>query len=108
MKRLWTGICAIHMSFSRSGGKEGAVGKTGEETSSSIHLFPVMRLVWFDSVFATNTFLGGKFNVAQTIFPPFPAPLKWATRWWFARKHSEAWQFGPLDLYGRPRVNGSG
>ncbi|KAJ3742335.1 hypothetical protein DFH05DRAFT_1461458 [Lentinula detonsa] len=36
-------------------------------------------------------------------FPPFPLPLKWATRWWFARKYSEAWEFGPLDLYGNPR-----
>ncbi|KAJ7493148.1 hypothetical protein B0H11DRAFT_1911087 [Mycena galericulata] len=37
-------------------------------------------------------------------FPPFPLPLKWATRWWFARKHSAAWEFGPLDLYGNPRI----
>lgn len=37
-------------------------------------------------------------------FPPFPLPLKWATRWWFARKYSAAWEFGPLDLYGNPRA----
>jgi len=36
-------------------------------------------------------------------FPPFPTPLKWAVRYWFARKHSEAWEFGPLDLNGKPR-----
>ncbi|KAJ7501884.1 hypothetical protein B0H11DRAFT_2224247 [Mycena galericulata] len=38
-------------------------------------------------------------------FPPFPLPLKWATRWWFARRHSAAWEFGPLDLYGNPRAH---
>ncbi|KAJ6617141.1 hypothetical protein B0H10DRAFT_2034265 [Mycena sp. CBHHK59/15] len=43
-------------------------------------------------------------NPATPWFPPFPAPLKWATRWWFSRKYSEAWQFGPLNLYGNPRV----
>ncbi|THU97141.1 hypothetical protein K435DRAFT_838742 [Dendrothele bispora CBS 962.96] len=42
-------------------------------------------------------------NPATPWFPPFPLPLKWATRWWFARKYSEAWEFGPLDLYGNPR-----
>ncbi|KAJ6462274.1 hypothetical protein C8R47DRAFT_1240208 [Mycena vitilis] len=47
-------------------------------------------------------------NPATPWFPPFPLPLKWATRWWFARKYSEAWEFGPLDLYGKPRVLPSG
>ncbi|KAJ6563309.1 hypothetical protein DFH09DRAFT_1315492 [Mycena vulgaris] len=43
-------------------------------------------------------------NPATPWFPPFPLPLKWATRWWFARKQSAGWEFGPLDLYGNPRV----
>ncbi|KAJ7772860.1 hypothetical protein DFH07DRAFT_801744 [Mycena maculata] len=43
-------------------------------------------------------------NPATPWFPPFPTPLKWATRWWFSRKHSAAWEFGPLDLAGNPRV----
>ncbi|KAF8798500.1 hypothetical protein BYT27DRAFT_7264653 [Phlegmacium glaucopus] len=37
-------------------------------------------------------------------FPPFPAPLKWATRWWFSRRHSEAWKFGPMDFSGKERA----
>ncbi|KAJ7511315.1 hypothetical protein B0H11DRAFT_1954698 [Mycena galericulata] len=44
-------------------------------------------------------------NPATPWFPPFPLPLKWATRWWFARRHSAAWEFGPLDLYGNPRAH---
>ncbi|KAJ7451705.1 hypothetical protein FB451DRAFT_1284077 [Mycena latifolia] len=43
-------------------------------------------------------------NPATPWFPPFPTPLKWATRYWFARKYKEAWEFGPLDLYGKPRA----
>ncbi|KAJ6626625.1 hypothetical protein B0H10DRAFT_506034 [Mycena sp. CBHHK59/15] len=44
-------------------------------------------------------------NPATPWFPRFPLPLKWATRWWFARKlskYSASWEFGPLDLYGNP------
>ncbi|KAJ7185131.1 hypothetical protein GGX14DRAFT_702140 [Mycena pura] len=38
-------------------------------------------------------------NPATPWFPPFPTPLKWATRWWFSRKISAAWEFGPpLDF----------
>ncbi|KAJ7286448.1 hypothetical protein C8J57DRAFT_1287679 [Mycena rebaudengoi] len=44
-------------------------------------------------------------NPATPWFPPFPAPIKWATRYWFARKYREAWEFGQLDLYGKPRAN---
>ncbi|KAJ4495612.1 hypothetical protein C8R41DRAFT_276313 [Lentinula lateritia] len=36
-------------------------------------------------------------------FPPLPLPVKLATRWWFSRRYREAWEFGPLDLYGKPR-----
>jgi len=36
-------------------------------------------------------------------FPPLPLPIKWATRYWFSRRHQEAWEFGPMDLYGNPR-----
>jgi len=36
-------------------------------------------------------------------FPPIPTPIKWATRWWFSWRYSEAWKFGPLDLYGREK-----
>ena len=36
-------------------------------------------------------------------WPPIPAPLKWATRWWFARRYREAWEFGPLDFSGNER-----
>jgi len=43
-------------------------------------------------------------NPATPWFPPFPTPLKWAARWWFSRRHSEAWEFGPLDFSGNPRV----
>ncbi|KAF8732650.1 hypothetical protein AX14_004095 [Amanita brunnescens Koide BX004] len=38
-------------------------------------------------------------------FPPLPLPIKWATRLWFFRRYKEAWEFGPLDLYGNPRDN---
>ncbi|KAF8798499.1 hypothetical protein BYT27DRAFT_7246497 [Phlegmacium glaucopus] len=31
-------------------------------------------------------------------------PLKWATRWWYSSKHSEAWEFGPMDFSGKERV----
>ncbi|KAF8798468.1 hypothetical protein BYT27DRAFT_7264634 [Phlegmacium glaucopus] len=37
-------------------------------------------------------------------FPAFPTPLKWATRWWYPKKHSEAWEFGPMDFSGKERV----
>ncbi|KAJ7644766.1 hypothetical protein FB45DRAFT_299503 [Roridomyces roridus] len=43
-------------------------------------------------------------NPATPWFPPFPLPLKWATRWWFSRKYPGAWEFGPLDLAGNPRA----
>ncbi|KAK2464031.1 hypothetical protein APHAL10511_003975 [Amanita phalloides] len=36
-------------------------------------------------------------------FPAFPLPIKWATRLWYSRKYKEAWEFGPVDLYGNPR-----
>ena len=36
-------------------------------------------------------------------FPPLPLPIKWATQLWFSRRHKEAWEFGPVDLYGNPR-----
>ena len=36
-------------------------------------------------------------------FPPFPAPLRWATRWWFAWWYNGAWEFGPLDFSGNER-----
>jgi len=42
-------------------------------------------------------------NPSTPWFPPFPAPLKWATRWWFAWRYSEAWQFGPMDFSGQER-----
>ncbi|TFL03975.1 hypothetical protein BDV98DRAFT_354549 [Pterulicium gracile] len=42
-------------------------------------------------------------NPATPWFPPFPLPLKWATRFWFSRRYSEAWMFGPVDLAGKPR-----
>jgi len=42
-------------------------------------------------------------NPATPWFPPLPLPLKWATRWWFSRRHREAWEFGTLDLAGKPR-----
>ncbi|KAF9523962.1 hypothetical protein CPB83DRAFT_862022 [Crepidotus variabilis] len=37
-------------------------------------------------------------------FPPLPTPLKWATRFWFSRRHRDAWQFGPMDLAGNPKA----
>ncbi|KAJ6486719.1 hypothetical protein C8R45DRAFT_1098017 [Mycena sanguinolenta] len=43
-------------------------------------------------------------NPATPWFPPFPTPLKWATRWWFSRRYSSAWEYGPLDLSGNPRA----
>jgi len=43
-------------------------------------------------------------NPSTPWFPPFPAPLKWATKWWFARRYSEAWNFGPLDLSGKAKA----
>ncbi|KAF8169124.1 hypothetical protein K438DRAFT_1983441 [Mycena galopus ATCC 62051] len=43
-------------------------------------------------------------NPATPWFPPFPLPLKWLTTYWFSRKYKESWEFGPLDLYGTPRV----
>ncbi|TFK33903.1 hypothetical protein BDQ12DRAFT_690420 [Crucibulum laeve] len=42
-------------------------------------------------------------NPATPWFPPLPAPLKWATKWWFYRRHKECWEFGQLDLSGKPR-----
>ncbi|KAH9487381.1 hypothetical protein JR316_0001456 [Psilocybe cubensis] len=42
-------------------------------------------------------------NPATPWFPPLPAPARWAARWWFSRKHSAAWQFGPLDFSGNVR-----
>jgi len=42
-------------------------------------------------------------NPSTPWFPPFPTPLKWATRWWFARRYSAAWDFGPLDFSGNER-----
>ncbi|KAF9062719.1 hypothetical protein BDP27DRAFT_1336228, partial [Rhodocollybia butyracea] len=42
-------------------------------------------------------------NTATPWFPPFPLPIKLAARYWFSRRHSEAWEFGPLDLSGNPR-----
>jgi len=42
-------------------------------------------------------------NPSTPWFPPLPAPLKWATRWWFVRRYREAWEFGPLDLSGNER-----
>jgi len=42
-------------------------------------------------------------NPATPWFPPLPLPLKWATRWWFSRRHQDAWEFGPLDLAGKPK-----
>ncbi|KDR68365.1 hypothetical protein GALMADRAFT_257009 [Galerina marginata CBS 339.88] len=42
-------------------------------------------------------------NPATPWFPPIPLPLKWATKWWFSRKHSEAWEFGPVDFNCKPR-----
>jgi len=36
-------------------------------------------------------------------FPPFPTFLKWATTWWFSWRYLEAWQFGPMDFWGRER-----
>ncbi|KAK7046315.1 hemerythrin HHE cation-binding domain protein [Favolaschia claudopus] len=43
-------------------------------------------------------------NPATPWFPPFPTPLKWAIRWWFSRKYSASWEFGPLDMSGKPRL----
>jgi len=43
-------------------------------------------------------------NPATPWFPPLPLPVKWAARYWFSRKYKESWEFGPLDLYGNPRV----
>ena len=37
-------------------------------------------------------------------FPPIPTLLKWATRWWFARRYSSAWEFGPMDLWGNEKI----
>jgi hemerythrin-like domain-containing protein len=37
-------------------------------------------------------------------FPPVPTPIKWAARWWFSRRYSEAWKYGPLDLYGNKKA----
>jgi hypothetical protein len=42
-------------------------------------------------------------NPATPWFPPFPLPLRWATRWWFARRHPGAWEFGPMDIAGNPQ-----
>ncbi|TFL03964.1 hypothetical protein BDV98DRAFT_590830 [Pterulicium gracile] len=42
-------------------------------------------------------------NPATPWFPPFPLPLRWATRLWFSRKHRKSWEFCPLDLSGKPR-----
>jgi len=42
-------------------------------------------------------------NPSTPWFPPIPTPLKWATRWWFSRRYSKAWEFGPLDLSGKER-----
>ncbi|KAE9401150.1 hypothetical protein BT96DRAFT_974919 [Gymnopus androsaceus JB14] len=42
-------------------------------------------------------------NPATPWFPPLPLPVKLAARWWYSRRYSEAWEFGPLDLYGKPR-----
>ncbi|KAF9527421.1 hypothetical protein CPB83DRAFT_836591 [Crepidotus variabilis] len=39
-------------------------------------------------------------NPATPWFPPFPLPLRWAIRYWFSRRHREAWEFGLLDLDG--------
>ncbi|KAH8103798.1 hypothetical protein BXZ70DRAFT_663512 [Cristinia sonorae] len=36
-------------------------------------------------------------------FPPFPTPLKWAIRYWFVRRYRAAWEFGPLDIDGKPK-----
>ncbi|KAJ7152057.1 hypothetical protein C8R46DRAFT_1197794 [Mycena filopes] len=61
----------------------------------------VMQKIEFATTLPLSVVCG---NPATPWFPPFPTPLKWATRWWFARTHSAAWEFGPLDLYGVPRV----
>ncbi|KAF8634212.1 hypothetical protein AX15_001021 [Amanita polypyramis BW_CC] len=37
-------------------------------------------------------------------FPPLPSPVKWATRLWYSWRYRDAWEFGPADLYGRPRA----
>ncbi|PPQ72502.1 hypothetical protein CVT26_003592 [Gymnopilus dilepis] len=36
-------------------------------------------------------------------FPPIPTPMKWAVRWFFSRRHKEAWEFGTMDFAGNPR-----
>ncbi|RDB16538.1 hypothetical protein Hypma_002703 [Hypsizygus marmoreus] len=34
-------------------------------------------------------------------FPPLPAPILWITRYGLYHLHSDAWAFGPCDVYGK-------
>ncbi|KAF9522453.1 hypothetical protein CPB83DRAFT_111627 [Crepidotus variabilis] len=43
-------------------------------------------------------------NPVTPWFPPLPLPLKWATRYWFSRRHREAWEFGPVGWDGKPKA----
>ncbi|KAF9527422.1 hypothetical protein CPB83DRAFT_907629 [Crepidotus variabilis] len=51
------------------------------------------------------SFSNGNMNLSNGCvylrFPPFPLPLIWAIRYWYSRRHREAWEFGPLDLNGK-------
>ncbi|KAJ7584393.1 hypothetical protein C8J56DRAFT_1053847 [Mycena floridula] len=37
-------------------------------------------------------------------FNPIPTLLVWAVRFWFYRRHRDAWEFAPCDLYSRMKV----
>jgi hemerythrin-like domain-containing protein len=36
-------------------------------------------------------------------FPPLPAPIPYAIKYWFGRSHSGAWRFNPCDFWGKPQ-----
>lgn len=36
-------------------------------------------------------------------FPPWPSFFPYLVKYWFGRKHQDAWRFCPSDFWGQPR-----